>query len=823
MQQHNQNSSNEQNEKNAESSAADAAQQESVFKDLSVPTIFTNDKVAESNMARLPQAAGPTADTSTSIAKDDPGVELPIGGWYSRIQSRSLFSRIASTIKHLAQTAKYAVLHFANKVLGLLVTTSDGGDVFKIPLPLKDLQASIRPTAHVVSMLGEGGEAKIYRAKINGELKGLKVFRSSDDSIYKTEASRQVAARRISEYAERLAEFPKISSRVIAPQSITYNRNGKLVGYTMDLIQNSFPLTKLLTPDGCQKLGMSRNEVIEIFLDLHDTLKELHSKGIIIGDFRPENVLITSSAVYIVDAESMQFGRWKCHNFTPGWVDPLLCELGSDGKTITRPRPHHAGGDWYAFSVMLFQALTGCPPYGGTIIERGRIVPENERPFKRLSVFSKDSILPHFSLPLESLSRDLLDVFRATFGRDDLRAEFPRELLEETIWHECTSCQQEYCGQSCPGCGQKLPRDNTKLQALRLNPAEISLPPGHQLLALQEQASKLRYLTFDPISSCVVRQDGTQVGQLSAADAYEDYLILGSNTALLKHGTCCVLTESGENLRIPLLDPGLLKNSAVAGNDHWLFFVKDHQLLRLNCDQLDVSAPQVQVQNLDLSDRRVAMWYGTRKGLLLADDEDHQLDLYVFDGASERQVENVPEIHGHIIAAQACFSKQTAWLTLHTREHARELRYLIAIDLDSRKVRAWTKGSELKPPAWLEQVGSKAAYEDATGSYLMAATSAGLFRLKIIGERLVPTGAAHDLLIPSNVHLIFDHDELKLVKESAAVVVPRDMQASTESEGAGAKSQHDNILNSSFDFSADAFLNSIHNKITSENEQANHA
>ena len=169
--------------------------------------------------------------------------------------------------------------------------------------------------------IAEGGEATIHIVEINGERQIFKQFRTPKDPLFNKEDA-ALAKAKIAEYKEKLYEFPKLSPRIVTPKSVVVDNKGNVTGYTMEFISHATSLATFMHKDDRVTTGYSLNNVVELFLDLHDTLKNLHERDAVIGDFRPENVLCRSGATYIIDAESMQFGRWKNHTFSEQWADP---------------------------------------------------------------------------------------------------------------------------------------------------------------------------------------------------------------------------------------------------------------------------------------------------------------------------------------------------------------------------------------------------------------------------------------------------------------------------------------------------------------------
>lgn len=751
--------------------------------------------------------------SGTAIPSNDIGVELQIGGTpFSYVQTNFLTKIKTAYIKAIT-SFKHALMRIGNKVLGAFIETQNNEPIFKIPEEEVEKITLTRPSIDVINMLGQGGEAKVYRVEIKNKLKGLKVFREPWDEQYKTEESRLTAAKRLPEYANRLAEFPKLPGCIVAPEHIAYDRGGKLIGYSMNLIKNSISLAALMTPSDQAEHNITHNDLMQIFLEVHDALVQLHKNGVIIGDLRPENILISSGAIYIVDAESMQYGKWKCHNFTPGWVDPLLCELKDDGKSVVKTQPHNEAGDWYAFSVMLFEALTGVSPYGGTLIEKGKIVPEFERPYSQKSVFNEKVIVPPFALPLDNLSPELRKFFENTFDKKKQRGVFPRKLLEETVWTQCTNCKTEFCGAKCSTCGSKskvsIPE---KLESLNFKLNQLQIPAGQEILRFNHVGDKPSYLAFDSNLKSVVHSDNWEVGSMNDPSGYQKYIMLAKNTGLVAGNVCCIIKENGTNNRIAQIDSGLFGETAVDGNDDWLYYIKNRHLFRFKIDELNNENVTPRELPIELDNRDASLWIGSKKGLLLADDADRPLQVYILDGLSQKQVKKFPDINGKIIAADTSFSEHVAWLSLETEEYGRRLKYIFAIDVETRELRAWHKGSELYTPTWLEQIEGKVAYEDQNGSFLLCPTEAGIIRLKLVSNRIMEAGIDTKIRLDPDAIFYAHNSEITVVNDAASEIEAPSAPAVVETQQPLTETSLNTPFSETFTFNPNAFLEAVHNK-----------
>jgi H/ACA ribonucleoprotein complex subunit 3 len=204
-----------------------------------------------------------------------------------------------------------------------------------------------------------------------------------------------------------------------------------------------------------RQAGVSDEEVVQTFKDLHKTVAGIHRAGVVIGDFNDLDIMVKNSEAYLIDADSFQFGSFLCQVFTEKFVDPLLCDKNERRPVLVKH--HNADSDWYAFAVMLMQSLIFVGPYGGVYKpkDKSKRVPHSARPLKRITVFDPEVKYPKPATRYEVLPDDLLHYFHQLFV-EDKRGEFPDHLLEEINWTKCPKCGAIHAKSVCPSCSEKM-------------------------------------------------------------------------------------------------------------------------------------------------------------------------------------------------------------------------------------------------------------------------------------------------------------------------------------------------------------------------------
>jgi len=274
-------------------------------------------------------------------------------------------------------------------------------------------------------LLGEGGTAWVYDLSSIAPGKVIKVFKTSRDFAEK-EAQRLVTER-LEELLERLKAFPELPPGVAGPEGIILERGNMVAAVVLRKV-SGYSLAKLSDWTWRRDKRFGVEKVKNIFLQLGSIWSALHRLGLVVGDVKPDNVMIEQNKPIVIDVEGVQFGKFPGRGFTPEYVDPLICTLTKKGELLAS-KTFSPETDWYSFGVMLFEALTFVHPYGGTLwaSKCSTRVEPHERPLKGLSVFSDAVSVPKFAV-VNKLPQELTEYFRGLFAHEH-RKHFPLETL----------------------------------------------------------------------------------------------------------------------------------------------------------------------------------------------------------------------------------------------------------------------------------------------------------------------------------------------------------------------------------------------------------
>jgi H/ACA ribonucleoprotein complex subunit 3 len=563
-------------------------------------------------------------------------------------------------------------------------------------------------------VIGQGGEAVVYRLTPDVV---LKVYMEPTNPVYDGNVVAQQGARlRLSEQQTKLPAFPKgLPPRVIAPTGLAYSQRagGQIVGYTMPFLDAAEPLLSYGDRQYREQHGIDANRVVTIFRDLHGLVVKVHTAKVVIGDFNDLNVLVGADQAYLVDADSMQFGRFPCRTFTVRFVDPLLCEPDH----LVLSRPHNEASDWYAFATMLFQCLLYINPYYGGVHKpkNGKSLRGDARVLHRLTVFSPDVIYPKAAQPLGVLPDGLLGFLEQTY-ENDKRGDFPIALLEDFRWTSCTACGLWHARNTCPACAAPGVVMQTITVRGQVKATRLFQTRGHILYATH-QSGQTKYVYHE--DGTYRREDGSVIlkGDLDG----ELRIRLWSDRTVLAKGKSLVVID-GQNSAVRYETETVGRLPVFDANADHLYWIDHGRLVR--DDQL---SPFTIGQTLT---NQTLVWVGKHFGFGFY-RAGSLTRGFVFDAQRSgiNDAVPIPPMHGNLIDAMCAFADRQVWFTLSVQE-AGVIRHLCYVISDKAELLAQAS-AEQDDGSWL---GDSIRGHLAQGSMLYAATDSGIVRVGISGS-----------------------------------------------------------------------------------------
>lgn len=285
-------------------------------------------------------------------------------------------------------------------------------------------------------VLGSGGEAVVVKVKLGRANAAVKIYHKID-------------AARIQKLKDFIA-LPPFPKNVYAPLKLVYDAAGrKVVGFVMNLAPRGNEVVQRLASKSFRKANPACNSrfVTDLFINGHSTVEEMHSRGVIIGDFNDLNMMFRSTDFLFIDVDSFQFGNHPCMVATENFLAPELFNMNL--STGLHFKPEH---DWYAFLAMYIRSLLLVHPYGGTHKDY-RTIPQ--RALARVIAFDDGVKYPKPAFSPDLLNDDLFGLIDRMFKKGE-RFPVPVETLREyrNSLVQCNSCSAMHPAErsSCPQC-----------------------------------------------------------------------------------------------------------------------------------------------------------------------------------------------------------------------------------------------------------------------------------------------------------------------------------------------------------------------------------
>lgn len=238
--------------------------------------------------------------------------------------------------------------------------------------------------------IAQGGQGVIY-------VKGNAVFK-----IYH-EVDKLIPEDKINE----LQVMSDLNNVIIPSQSI-YDTKNKRIGFCMRFVDDTEFLCKLFVSNFKNANNVSPQMIVDIVKVMQQTLIDIHTRGIVVGDYNEMNFLTDSKfkIPYFIDVDSYQTPSYKCNAIMESVRDRTL-PLGEFNEY----------SDWFSWAIVSFQLYTGIHPYKGKHPDY-KMNELGKRMDDRVSIFHKDVSVPKF-VNMSGIPKVHLDWFKGVFVDGD--------------------------------------------------------------------------------------------------------------------------------------------------------------------------------------------------------------------------------------------------------------------------------------------------------------------------------------------------------------------------------------------------------------------
>jgi serine/threonine protein kinase len=161
---------------------------------------------------------------------------------------------------------------------------------------------------------------------------------------------------------------PTFHPSVIAPKELVFKGSPhKLAGFSMRFLPDAQKLDNYFWDmDISYDEDKFDQQVANMLYNISDGLKAIHRSRVVVGDLKPDNILVSKGKAFVVDFDSAALLPEYCaDSYTDdnlnAYVDPRLKgSYQTEGPFAFDPE-----SDWWALGVIAFEMFLGTDPWGG--------------------------------------------------------------------------------------------------------------------------------------------------------------------------------------------------------------------------------------------------------------------------------------------------------------------------------------------------------------------------------------------------------------------------------------------------------------------------
>ena len=212
------------------------------------------------------------------------------------------------------------------------------------------------------------------------------------------------------------------------PQELLRDQEGNFVGFLMPKIQKSKVLFSVYNPKKRKKEAPLFNwqYLHTAAKNLAWIIKEIHAKGYILGDIKPENILVNERAlISVIDTDSFQVrdpkhsNLYRCNVASVGLTPPEL--LGKSIPDIAQTKSH----DYFRLGIVIYFLLFGSHPFSGEWHGSGPTPAQDECIKNCLWPYSSirnEMQAAYHTIPLEIVHPDIKNCFLKCFNEGHINS-----------------------------------------------------------------------------------------------------------------------------------------------------------------------------------------------------------------------------------------------------------------------------------------------------------------------------------------------------------------------------------------------------------------
>jgi DNA-binding helix-hairpin-helix protein with protein kinase domain len=225
--------------------------------------------------------------------------------------------------------------------------------------------ASTGQSIALVEQIASSGEGTVWKTDRNGYL--AKIYHSSHhDRVKKLEVMVENPPKEPNSHLNHIS--------FAWPEELLRDRNGSVLGFLMPEIKDAKELLDVYNPQRRKMLNLEVNWyfIHTTALNIAAFIQLIHAKGYVLGDIKPQNILVNNRALpSIIDIDSFQVRDpntdevYRCLVGTEGFTPVELLE--KDFHTTDQTEIH----DRFRLAVIVYLLLFGAEPFKGIWVGEG--------------------------------------------------------------------------------------------------------------------------------------------------------------------------------------------------------------------------------------------------------------------------------------------------------------------------------------------------------------------------------------------------------------------------------------------------------------------
>lgn len=195
---------------------------------------------------------------------------------------------------------------------------------------------------------------------------------------------------------------------IIKPEQVIYNVNNVPVGYTMKVVSDFYPLSRIMTNDFRQQHNIDNDKILNLIMKMKQTIDHIHENGCLFVDANEMNFLISQdfNEVFFIDIDSYKTKNNKASAYTEITLDPHV--------DIKNQKSFTEKSDWFSFGILACKIFTGIHPYKGKFKNKDKMSLK-ERMNKSISIFNKDISIPRTARSIDQIPNNFKQWFIELF------------------------------------------------------------------------------------------------------------------------------------------------------------------------------------------------------------------------------------------------------------------------------------------------------------------------------------------------------------------------------------------------------------------------